>query len=153
LNENEELSKILKILKNYGADFSLKDKREKNALLYLTSSKLLYNDNLESLCPTALDINIEDFKGRTPLLLLIKNSPVSLVSLLHNKGADINIANKYGATPFLFSLMIQCSYFIFYILFFMFCLFYFNFIFIYYCVEQNEIQHYFFSKLKQSCLV
>ena len=34
----KKIEKVLKILKEKGADFSIKDKRNKNALLYLSES-------------------------------------------------------------------------------------------------------------------
>ena len=109
MNENEELSKILRILQNYNANLSIQDIRGKNALLYLCSSKDLNIENLFTLCENENDLNIEDTKGRTPLLLLIKNSSLHLVKYLCSKGADVNHLNKFSSSPLLFSLFVQCN--------------------------------------------
>ena len=49
------------------------------------------------------DVNVQDFKGQTPLLLAI-NSPrcihsLKLIRLLLDNGADINLADNRGFTP------------------------------------------------------
>lgn len=52
-----------------------------------------------------IDINLPDFKGRTPLIQSIKFAIQSFIEFLIDKGADINKADFDGMTPLMYAVI------------------------------------------------
>ncbi|WP_428232448.1 ankyrin repeat domain-containing protein [Flavobacterium sp.] len=51
---------------------------------------------LEKLLPVAKDINLQNLKGESALTMAVKSGTPEAVSLLLNKGADVNVKDKDG---------------------------------------------------------
>lgn len=52
-----------------------------------------------------IDINLADFKGRTPLIQSIKFGIASFIEFLIDKGADVNKADFDGMTPLMYAVI------------------------------------------------
>ncbi|CAG5115460.1 unnamed protein product [Candidula unifasciata] len=66
---------------------------EKHSFVRIKIAKLLLRHKI--------DINMQDFYGRTALLLACHKNQIGLVDLLIHAGCDVNIPDKNGDTPFI----------------------------------------------------
>jgi ankyrin repeat protein len=94
---------ILEQLISKGADINIQTESGRTALFFAKD-----DNTVEFLINHGLNPNHADEKGRTPLIVMVKNpEPVSLITFLINKGADPNIRSN-PQTPFdLMPLMVR----------------------------------------------
>eukprot|EP01091_Cochliopodium_minus_P006761 TRINITY_DN1674_c0_g2_i2.p1 TRINITY_DN1674_c0_g2~~TRINITY_DN1674_c0_g2_i2.p1 ORF type:complete len:1045 (+),score=250.09 TRINITY_DN1674_c0_g2_i2:88-3222(+) len=105
VNQFEEL---LLILKKAGANFKIKDKRNKTALLHLSSNNFSEPEWIDIMEIDSQDqLDHQDNKGRTPLLRCVHHSNANFAVGLVKRGANVNFVNKCGTTPLFFSMIIQ----------------------------------------------
>jgi ankyrin repeat protein len=58
-----------------------------------------HNEKVEKFIESRIDVNSEDKKSRTPLLLACYNDNRDLVNMLLTKGAKVNASDNFGLTP------------------------------------------------------
>lgn len=95
--------KLIMALLRQGADVNMRGDDEMSPLHIICNSERhqhVHTHIAELLLQYNVDVNQQDVRGRTALLLACSNSQVSLVELLIRAGCDVNISDNNGDTPF-----------------------------------------------------
>jgi len=111
-------SAIVKILKPTTHDMKVRDKAGNTALHYLVTNSEAFkseseakkgerDDILDEFIKLEADINAQNAKGETPLLLAVLSGDERLVRKLIESGADVNIADKDGNTPLIYASLLN----------------------------------------------
>lgn len=92
-------TELVELLVDKGADMRIKGPPPVGAtVLHVAARRNTDREILNILLTKAIDLNIRDDYGNTPLMVAAANN-VAVVRLLIDKGADVNAANNKGGTP------------------------------------------------------
>uniref|UniRef100_A0A0B6YTC1 SOCS box domain-containing protein n=1 Tax=Arion vulgaris TaxID=1028688 RepID=A0A0B6YTC1_9EUPU len=96
--------RLVTTLLEQGADVNIVEEDGMSPLHILCNSEkhnLVRIKIAQLLLQHKIDVNLQDFLGRTALLLACHNNQVGLVDLLIQAGCDVNIPDKNGDAPFM----------------------------------------------------
>lgn len=96
--------KFIDMLLKYGVDINAKDNEGRNILMNIYNLNSNFNTEhlvkmFNYLLDHGVDINTQDNSSRTILHFACANCPNSIVKLLVDRGADLNVKNYCGNTP------------------------------------------------------
>ncbi|STX29778.1 ankyrin repeat-containing protein [Legionella beliardensis] len=96
LNKSESLIKIHQVTKEKAQSFHPGNKRSPTQSWLLAALFMRQGSIIQQVLENGADPNFKDFKGNTPLLILLNSNEIdlSIVKILLVQGADINIRNK-----------------------------------------------------------